>query len=149
MPPSAILPSVDSRHPDPAPSNLFNPQTAQSLLQIFRVMFPHDVLDDSYYECVVQKIVSIGSTDRAFADLIDNGIGRLKSQYRWSQLSEADRLQTLKEIESSPFFQALRTEFIINFYGNPLVWKFLGYEGRSNDLGGYVNRGFGDIDWLD
>ncbi len=42
----------------------------------------------------------------------------------------------------------LRTGFIFSFYGDPVVWKFLGYEGPSNDLGGYVNRGFGDIEWL-
>jgi hypothetical protein len=28
------------------------------------------------------------------------------------------------------------------------VWKVLGYEGPSAELGGYINRGFSDIDWL-
>jgi hypothetical protein len=145
MPRSASLPGAKSAQLDPAPSN---PQTAQVLLQIFRVMFPHDFLDDSYYERVAQKVVSIALVDRPFADLIQNGIGRLKSEYSWKEISESDRLQALKEIESSPFFQSLRIEFILHFYGDPRVWSFLGYEGPSNDLGGYVNRGFDEIDWL-
>jgi hypothetical protein len=149
MPRSATLPGVESSQSDLTSPNLVSPRTAQSLLQIFRVMFPHEVLDNSYYERAIDKIIAISSKDRATADLIENGISRLESQYHWAELSETDRLLTLKEIEGSAFFQALRTEFIFNFYGDPVVWNFLGYEGPSNDLGGYVNRGFGDIDWLE
>jgi hypothetical protein len=29
------------------------------------------------------------------------------------------------------------------------VWPYFGYEGPSNDKGGYAHRGFDDIDWLD
>ena len=148
MPRAATVPGVESPQADFTSSDLVSPRIARSLLQIFRVMFPHDRLDDSYYERAVERILSISSADRATADLIANGISRLESQYRWVELSEADRLRTLEEIESNPFFQLLRTEFIFIFYGDPVVWKFLGYEGPSNDLGGYVNRGFGDIDWL-
>jgi hypothetical protein len=28
------------------------------------------------------------------------------------------------------------------------MWKVLGYEGESASKGGYINRGFNDIDWL-
>jgi hypothetical protein len=72
----------------------------------------------------------------------------LNNENHWSQLSEPDRLGALHQIENGAFFQAIRTEFLLNFYGNPLVWKFLGYEGPSNELGGYINRGFDEIEWL-
>jgi hypothetical protein len=148
MPPSAAPPPAGVPQLSPAASNVFQPQTAQGLLQIFRLMYPHDPLDDSCYEYVVQKCASRASTDRDFADLIENGVSKLNGENHWSQLSEADRLRTLHQIENGPFFQVIRTEFLLNFYGNPLVWRFLGYEGPSNELGGYINRGFDEIEWL-
>ena len=37
---------------------------------------------------------------------------------------------------------------ITGIYGNPEVWPLFGYEGPSADKGGYIDRGFDDIDWL-
>jgi hypothetical protein len=37
---------------------------------------------------------------------------------------------------------------ITGIYNNPDVWKILGYEGASAHLGGYLKRGFDDINWL-
>jgi len=28
------------------------------------------------------------------------------------------------------------------------VWKHIDYPGSSKEYGGYINRGFNDIDWL-
>jgi len=148
MPPSAALPAAGVPQTPSAASMVFRPQTAQTLLQIFRLMYPHDALDDSYYEYAVHQFASRGSTESGFAELIENGVFRLNSEERWSQLSESDRLATLQKIEDGSFLQALRTEFLFVFYGNPLVWKFLGYEGPSNKLGGYLTRGFDSLDWL-
>ena len=33
-------------------------------------------------------------------------------------------------------------------YYLPAVWALLGFEGSSVEFGGYVDRGFDDIDWL-
>jgi hypothetical protein len=38
---------------------------------------------------------------------------------------------------------------VVGLYSQPDIWPYFGYEGPSNDKGGYVNRGFDDIDWLD
>ncbi|MBV8142499.1 MAG: gluconate 2-dehydrogenase subunit 3 family protein [Verrucomicrobia bacterium] len=125
-----------------------HPGTAQILQQVFRVMYPHDNLDDSCYESVVLGFASKTLVDRDFADLVENGVRVLINQHHWAELSEVNRLEALKQIEDTPFFRAIRTEFILRFYRNPVVWKFLGYEGPSNELGGYLNRGFDDIGWL-
>jgi hypothetical protein len=61
----------------------------------------------------------------------------------WIGLSEA-----LKQTEQTPFFQTLRSDFVVYFYSNPAVWPRFGYEGPSNDKGGYLHRGFNDIDWI-
>jgi hypothetical protein len=33
-------------------------------------------------------------------------------------------------------------------YSDREVWQVLGYEGESYDKGGYLHRGFDDLDWL-
>jgi hypothetical protein len=48
----------------------------------------------------------------------------------------------------TPFFQSLRSNFVPYFYSNPAIWPLFGYEGPSNDKGGYLHRGFNDIDWI-
>ena len=38
--------------------------------------------------------------------------------------------------------------FIVSLYNQKEVWPRFGYEGSSAEHGGYINRGFADIDWL-
>jgi len=38
---------------------------------------------------------------------------------------------------------------ITALYNQKDVWTKLGYEGSSAEFGGYLHRGFDDIDWLD
>jgi len=68
--------------------------------------------------------------------------------FAWTGLSEEARLQALKRVEQTPFFQRLRSDFVLYFYSNPAIWSRFGYEGPSNDQGGYLHRGFNDIDWI-
>jgi len=37
---------------------------------------------------------------------------------------------------------------VLTLYNLPEVWEALGYEGASFDKGGYLTRGFNDLDWL-
>ena len=37
---------------------------------------------------------------------------------------------------------------VVALYDDREVWELLGYEGPSFDQGGYLNRGFDDLDWL-
>jgi hypothetical protein len=37
---------------------------------------------------------------------------------------------------------------ITALYNQPDLWAKLGYEGSSAEHGGYIHRGFNDIDWL-
>ena len=37
---------------------------------------------------------------------------------------------------------------VVSLYNQPAVWAKLGYEGSSAEHGGYIHRGFDDIDWL-
>ncbi len=58
------------------------------------------------------------------------------------------KLQVMEELQTEPFFGAILNQTIDVLYRNPDVWKLVGYEGSSIEYGGYLNRGFNDIDWL-
>ncbi len=67
----------------------------------------------------------------------------------YAQLAwENDRVALLQQIEQSAFFQQVRGDLIVSLYNNKEVWPRFGYEGSSAEHGGYIKRGFADIDWL-
>jgi hypothetical protein len=82
-----------------------------------------------------------GVTDPVSADSEEAGCA-------WADLADEARLQALQRVEQTPFFQRLRSDFVLCFYSNPAIWPLFGYEGPSNDKGGYLHRGFNDIDWI-
>jgi hypothetical protein len=113
-------------------------------------MFPHSAVADEFYEHVVRKLDDRAAHDQDLSGLLFDGVEALKRQAgcAWAGLSEEERLQALQRVKQTPFFQTLRSDFILYFYSNPAIWPLFGYEGPSNDQGGYLHRGFNDIDWI-
>ena len=73
----------------------------------------------------------------------------LEQRGRYVQVGwESDRVALLEQIQDGPFLQTIRGGLVTGIYGNPEVWPLFGYEGPSADKGGYIDRGFDDIDWL-
>jgi len=66
----------------------------------------------------------------------------------FAELSESYRNQALRKIESTPEFFFVQRNSVRFFYDNLEVWAAFGYEGASVHLGGYLRRGFDDLDWL-
>jgi hypothetical protein len=114
-------------------------------------MFPHKDVPDEAYERVVRKLDERAAQDRVFALLLFDGIEALnrKTEHKWLTLGEEARAEALRGLELTPFFKKLRAEFVTWFYSNPTVWSRFGYEGPANDKGGYLYRGFNDIDWIE
>jgi hypothetical protein len=42
----------------------------------------------------------------------------------------------------------VRGGLVTGLYNQKEVWPLFGYEGESYSQGGYIDRGFDDIDWL-
>ncbi len=61
---------------------------------------------------------------------------------------EEERAKVLQGIETTPFFQAVRGGLVVSLYNQKEVWPIFGYEGESYSHGGYIERGFDDIEWL-
>ena len=62
---------------------------------------------------------------------LSEGVEALNGQTgsAWIGLSEEARLEALKRAEQTPFFQTLRSDFVVYFYSNPpdtqTAWRTL------------------------
>ncbi len=61
---------------------------------------------------------------------------------------EEERVKLLEDMENSEFFQLIRKDLVVSLYNQKEAWPKFGYEGSSFEHGGYLHRGFDDIDWL-
>ena len=126
------------------------PSTMATLIQMARDIYPHDKIADEFYAAAVKGY----DTADAKAE-IENGISALNAAAEGrgnaSYLDtgwERDRVDILRSMESSPFFQKIRGGLITGLYNQKEVWPVFGYEGESFSKGGYINRGFNDIKWV-
>lgn len=113
------------------------------VLGVARTMFPHDTLPDEAYEKVVRKLAAA-----ADAATIDAGLAELDAGKPFLELEPEEKLAALQRVEGSELFKLVHATAVVELYDNPLVWKAFGYEGPAVHLGGYVSRGFDDLDWL-
>lgn len=132
-----------------------SPSEGRTLVRMCRDIYPHDTLSDEIYEKVVLGFDAEAAADARAGTAITEGVKELDAQshrlHGRSYLlvaSESDRVAVLERIESTAFFQTVRGSLVTGIYNNPAVWKVLGYEGPSAHLGGYLQRGFDDLDWL-
>ena len=131
------------------------PETMQTLIQMARDTYPHDRIADKYYEVAVRGYDARAGENAELKATIENGVTTLdglaasKHGRRYVDVGwEADRVALLREIAGGAFFQMIRSGLVVGLYNQPEVWARLGYEGPSFGKGGYLNRGFDDIDWL-
>ncbi|HVF78186.1 MAG TPA: hypothetical protein VNA28_07795 [Solirubrobacteraceae bacterium] len=120
----------------------------ETTLRVARAMYPHDALPDEAYEKVVRQIEADAHGNKAVQATIEQGIAELDEPTPFKDLEADDQLEALLRTEGGEYFNLVRATAVVELYDNPLVWKALGYEGPSVHLGGYVNRGFDDLDWL-
>lgn len=129
-------------------------ETATTLSGVARAMYPHERLPDLHYQRVVAALDVKAAADERLRTLLSEGIGFLatttgRRPEEFAGLDEAEQVAALKRLEETPFFQAIAAEVVVNLYSQHDVWPYFGYEGPATDQGGYLHRGFDDIDWLD
>jgi sigma54-dependent transcription regulator len=113
-----------------------------------RTMYPHDALPDDVYAHVAEKLAEAAQEDWGAARTIEDGVSALNGGGPFAELSGDEQLATLKAIEGSDFFELVRSTAVVEVYSDLRTWRLVGYEGPSFDKGGYINRGFNDLDWL-
>ncbi|MFT6308510.1 MAG: hypothetical protein ACJA0Z_003684 [Halioglobus sp.] len=131
------------------------PSTMATLVQMARDIYPHDKFGDDLYAIAVQGHDDKAAEDADFKKMMEEGVSNLNSlavtaghpsyvDTGW----ESDRVALLRSIEQDGFFQTMRGGLVVSLYNQPAVWSLLGYEGSSFEKGGYLDRGFDDVNWL-
>ena len=125
-------------------------ETFATLVQMARDIYPHDQVADEYYVIAVK---GYDSADAAAG--ITAGIAALNAAAQGKGFDsylatgwERDRVDILRGMEDSAFFQQIRGGLVTGLYNQKAVWPIFGYEGESFSKGGYIDRGFNDINWL-
>jgi hypothetical protein len=136
-------------------ASTLTPATLKTLVKVARDIYPHDFLGDSYYIAAIKPWDGKAAKDPAVKSLINDGVAQLDQEANnrhkvpyvgvaW----EADRVALLQLIEQTAFFQKIRGDLVVSLYNQKELWPKFGYEGSSAEHGGYIKRGFADIDWL-
>jgi hypothetical protein len=136
-------------HPQAGTTTL-SPGTARALVRVVRLIYPHRRFPDGPYERVVQKLDADASQDAAVAGTLEQGVRDLDAAAGrpFVDLDEAEARRVLEAAGATPFFATVRATAVVALYDQAEVWELLGYEGPSFDQGGYLRRGFDDLDWL-
>ena len=126
-----------------------------TLTLMARDTYPHDQIGDAYYRKAVAHWDDATATTAAQRKLITDGVTMLDTEANarfgtdyLKIAAESDRVTILQAIEPSPFFKTVRADLVVSFYNQKELWPKFGYEGASAQYGGYLHRGFNDIDWL-
>jgi hypothetical protein len=123
---------------------------SKTLLAMVRTTYPHDDLADFYYAKVVGDLDASAAKDKALAKMLNDGVAGLDKAkgVNFIDLSEGNQVTVLESIQTGGFFQKVRGTAVVSLYNQPLVWRHFGYEGSSFEHGGYIDRGFDDLNWL-
>lgn len=130
-------------------------ERARTLVKFTRDLFPHDRLDDSFYTRAIAPLQAEAAKDPSTRRLLYSGIDQLSrlamaaSGKPYADVSDENtRVAIIKKIESGAFFKQVYDDTMVGLYNQPEVWPKFGYEGPSSAKGGYLHRGFSDINWL-
>lgn len=127
-----------------------------TLTKAARDIFPHDRIPDANYRAAIIAYDDQSAANAQTKSLIENGVARLDGEaqrrHRANYVAvpqEAQRVAILKAVEGTPFFAKLRGDLVVSLYNQKEVWPLFGYQGSSYEHGGYIERGFNDLDWLE
>ena len=125
-------------------------ESAKSLARMVRLYYPHDNVADEVYTQTADSILSAAASDPQLQQLLDTASAALDrvSDHRFAKMDAESQLAAMTSVQGEAFFTAIKFQVLGRFYANPEVWKALNYPGSSVEYGGYVERGFNDIDWL-
>jgi len=135
-----------SKASDPKGSEPDGATGVRALAKLARLLYPYNAVDDAAYG----EIADLVAADEGLEGAIASARAALKSArpIDWMSLPDGEQIAVLREQQAESWFIALNTTIRTHTYHHPAVWEVIGYEGPSAHLGGYVDRGFDDINWL-
>ncbi len=127
-----------------------SPADAQTLCAAVATLYPHDALGPLVYRRVIAQFDRVAAQNLDAAGTMARFCESLNQSavLPFADLAESYRVQALKNLETLPAFFFMQRLAVRYLYDDVEVWAAFGYEGASVHLGGYVKRGFDDLDWL-
>lgn len=128
----------------------FTDEARGVLVHIIRAAFPHEAIPLGPYERMADRIIEMADESTWFRIKLLQGVQTLNDLAggAFAQLGLEDAGKVLLHVEKTDFFGFIRRSTVLEMYEDEEVWEVLGYEGPSFDQGGYLHRGFDDLDWL-
>ncbi len=125
-------------------------ELTDALAHLARLLFPHDGLADEIYANVIGGVLTATANDPAMTEVLHSAEAALDaaSGQSWMKLDAPAQVEAMRRVQNEAFFAAILGTVRGHFYNNSEVWQFIDYPGSSKEYGGYINRGFDDIDWL-
>jgi hypothetical protein len=123
-------------------------QVTATITAAARTMYPHDALPDEVYARVADRLVEAAAGSAEIVRTIEEGVAVLNDDRVFAALPADLQLEALEELEDTDFFELVRSTAVVEVYNDERTWELVGYEGPSFDKGGYIDRGFDDLDWL-
>jgi hypothetical protein len=132
------------------PLKLFTEKESVTLMQMGRVLYPHDKLPDAVYALLVKDLDADAMKDSVLATQLRSGIKELDRLAGGSFVkAKGDQKRNIvAAIANTPFFHTVRAKGVTSLYDNDMAYAVFGYPGASWDKGGYITRGFQDLSWL-
>jgi hypothetical protein len=142
-----MVPTTDQPQPD-APT--LTDDARATLVRVLHVAFPHETVPDGPYERTADAVIAAADASTWSRLSLVQGLDSLAGLTGdgFLELDDADATKVLRHVEGTEFFGLIRRTAVVSLYDDPEVWSVLGYEGSSVDKGGYIDRGFDDLDWL-
>jgi hypothetical protein len=147
------LGSLEAPVPDPTPPSI-DAASRRNLVRLLRAAYPHKRFPDGPYERTADAIIDQAGDDLWQRLALSQGLATLDAraaasdQRSFADLDDEAALALLRRIEDAQFFGFIRAVAVVTLYDDAEVHQLLGYGGPSFDQGGYLHRGFDDLDWL-
>ncbi|MGV8846587.1 hypothetical protein [Tessaracoccus sp.] len=135
---------VPQEHAQDPPRPALDDRQMASLILLLKGLYPHAQFPDGPYERCAEAVRDGAQTD------LPAGLARLDALAGGSLMDadEASLRQLVDDLGQDDFVVAVHSVAVNVLYDDHEVWTILGYEGSSYEKGGYINRGFNDLDWL-
>ena len=137
---------VDAAQDDATGSSGLTERQTKLLLRMLRVAYPHPSFPDDPYERTLKAVQEASLTDTVLPEGLDDLDARADGDFL--ALDNDAATAVLEQVDAADFFTRVRATAVVALYDDHQTWELLGYEGPSFDRGGYLHRGFDDLDWL-
>ena len=124
--------------------------TRRNLVRLLRAAYPHPRFPDGPYERTADAVLSQTDASLWHRLVLTEGLTTLDATAggSFADLDDDAALALLRDLADAEFFRFIRGVAVVTLYDDAEVHELLGYEGPSFEKGGYLHRGFDDLDWL-